>query len=91
MSFRLNLSSSDNLNDSFPQNGLNFSIRVLSQQNVIIARFLPLFGKKLRFFRGYGNCEKSVRFSGILSMVVIFWAKTIQAQLNALNLGKNFV
>jgi hypothetical protein len=88
MSFRLILSSSNNLNYSLLQNGLIFSIRVSSQQNVIIARFLPLFGKTLRFFRGYSDCERFVRFSGILSMVRVLWAKLILTQLNPLNIRK---
>jgi len=88
MSFRLNLSSYNNLNYSFLQNGLIFSIRVLSQQNVIITRFLPLFGKTLRIFRGYSDCERLVRFSGILSMVGVLWAKLILTQLNPLNIRK---
>jgi hypothetical protein len=88
MSFRLILSSSNNLNYSLLQNDLIFSIRASSQQNVIITRFLPLFGKTLRFFRGYSGCERVVRLSGILSMVGFLWAKLILTQLNPLNIRK---
>jgi len=88
MSFRLNLSSYDNLNYFFSQNSLNFQIRVSSQQNVIITRFSPVFGKKLRSFRGYSDCEMVVWFSGILSMVSILSAKLILTQLNPLKLRR---
>jgi hypothetical protein len=77
MLFWLNLSRSDNLNYSLPQKGLNFPISHASQQNVIIARFLPLFPNNLRIFKGYGDCERNVRFSGILFMVAILWVKII--------------
>jgi hypothetical protein len=88
VSFRLNLSSSNNLNYSFPQNSLNFPIRYRSQQNVIIARFLPLVRNNLRNFKGYGDCEQLVRFSGILSMVGFLWVLIIPTQLNSLNIRK---